>query len=108
MHGFRNDLDHLGLQYESILSDLSRFYFSTACRFLASFKISWFDYSSNKVLPDRAMKFFLQGGKHFEARPEDFRNACELWMWHVARQGDYDRQPRRPHGAGSQRSQHLP
>lgn len=77
MHSFRNDLYHLGVQYESILPDLSRFYFSTACRFLGGFKISWFSYSSNTVLPDRAKRFFPQNGKHFAARPEDFRNACK-------------------------------
>ncbi|MGO7402994.1 hypothetical protein [Rhizobium ruizarguesonis] len=76
MHSFRNDLYHLGVQYEPILPDLARFYFSTACRFLAGFKISWFSYSSKTVLPDRAKKFFPQSSKHFSARPEDFRNAC--------------------------------
>ncbi|MEY9562255.1 hypothetical protein [Sinorhizobium fredii] len=77
MHSFRNDLYHLGMRYESILPDLSRFYFSTACGFLGGFKISWFGYSSDTVLPDRAKKFFPQSGKHFEARLDAFPKACK-------------------------------
>jgi hypothetical protein len=77
MHGFRNELYHLGLQYEPILQDLARFYLSTACGFLAEFKIGWFGYSSDLVLPDRAQKYFPQNGKFFEARRDDFPKACD-------------------------------
>ncbi|WP_153369831.1 hypothetical protein [Rhizobium sp. ICMP 5592] len=76
MHTFRNELYHLGLQYEPILSDLSLFYFSTACAFIGGFKIRGFSYSWSIVLRERAQKYFTRDGRFSPAEPDDFPNAC--------------------------------
>lgn len=76
MHAFRNDLYHVGLQYEAILPDLARFYFATACKVLAGFDIRGFSYSFNIVLPERALKYF-SGNKFSPGKPQDFAKACQ-------------------------------
>ncbi|MCS4092630.1 hypothetical protein [Rhizobium sp. BK176] len=76
MHLFRNELYHLGVQYESIVQDLALFYFSTACGFLAEFKIRGFSYTWGIELPERSRKYFTRRGDYSPAGIGDFPKAC--------------------------------
>ncbi|NSY99580.1 hypothetical protein G6M70_16830 [Agrobacterium tumefaciens] len=76
MHSFRNELYHLGLQYEAIVQDLSLFYFSTACGFLGGFKIRGFGYMVGIELPERSLKYFTKKGDFSPAEIDDFPKAC--------------------------------
>ncbi|NKM36627.1 hypothetical protein [Rhizobium laguerreae] len=78
MHTFRNELYHLGLQYETIVQDLSLFYFSTACGFLAGFKIRGFSYMWGIELPERSQKYFTRRGDYSPAEIDDFPKACRI------------------------------
>ncbi|GJD70207.1 hypothetical protein MMMDOFMJ_3149 [Methylobacterium gnaphalii] len=74
MHGFRNELYHVGIQHEAILPNLALFYFEVACNFLRTFRISGFYWSSSMVIPERAKKY-LNATRFSPAAPEDFENA---------------------------------
>jgi hypothetical protein len=76
LHGFRNEIYHVGIQHEAVLPDLAAFYFDTACRFLAGWKPDGFWWSSNQRLPERAKKYFNASSQLFPGEPEDFAAAC--------------------------------
>ena len=76
MHGFRNELYHVGLQHEAILPELARFYFSTACAILANYDRGYFSYRHGMELPERSKKYFTGRGEHCPAQREDFEKAC--------------------------------
>jgi len=76
MHSFRNEVYHVGLQHEAILPDLARFYFSTACGFLASYKGGYFGYTVGIELPERSKKYF-SNDKFIPGRREDFEKGCQ-------------------------------
>jgi hypothetical protein len=76
MHGFRNEVYHIGLQHESILANLALFYFDVACKYLKTYEPRWFGWSSSQKIPDRAKKYF-RGADFFPAEQDDFANACE-------------------------------
>ncbi|MEY9562256.1 hypothetical protein [Sinorhizobium fredii] len=78
MHNFRNELYHVGLQYEPILPALSRFYFSVACGILGGYPIRNFFYNFSIQLPERTKKYFTSRGKYSPAEMEDFPRACRL------------------------------
>ena len=74
MHGFRNDVYHIGIQHEFILPALSEFYFTVACGFLGKFRPSWIAYSPREALPARAQKYLNTRG--FSGTPDDYQAAC--------------------------------
>lgn len=58
MHGYRNEVYHVGLRHESILRALAPFYFDVACTYLGAYKIRGLGWSSNQTIPERAKKYF--------------------------------------------------
>ncbi|MDW9776420.1 hypothetical protein GOA89_32535 [Sinorhizobium meliloti] len=76
MHGFRNELYHVGLQHEAILPNLARFYFSVACGVLADYPIGYFSYWDGIQLPERSKKYFTSRDKYSPAEMGDFAKAC--------------------------------
>jgi hypothetical protein len=77
MHDFRNQLYHVGLQHESILPSLARFYFSVACGILSAFPGRGLSYGSATVVPERAKKYFTSRSRHSPAELGDFEKACK-------------------------------
>jgi hypothetical protein len=75
MHGFRNEVYHVGLQHEAILHELALFYFDVACEYLGTFKPQGFGWASNQKLPERAKKYF-QGDAFFPGDMDDFSKGC--------------------------------
>ncbi|PWB83737.1 MAG: hypothetical protein C3F11_05035, partial [Methylocystaceae bacterium] len=76
MHGFRNEVYHIGLKHETILPALSVFYFDVVCTYLGTYKSRGLSWGANLRLPDRAKKYF-RGDKHFPAEFGDFARGCE-------------------------------
>jgi hypothetical protein len=58
MHSFRNEVYHVGLQHETILPTLARFYFDIACTYLSAYRPRSLGWSSKQKLPERAAKYF--------------------------------------------------
>lgn len=56
MHDFRNELYHVGLQHESILPYIARFYLSVACGVLERFKGRGLSYWHGTQLPERCQQ----------------------------------------------------
>jgi hypothetical protein len=75
MHWFRNEVYHVGLQHESILPDLSVFYFATVCDFVSAYEPHGLGWGSNQKMPERARKYF-QGSDFFPAGMADFGEGC--------------------------------
>jgi hypothetical protein len=75
MHGFRNEVYHVGLQHEAILPSLSSLYFDVVCRYLSSYEPSSLSWGSNQKLPERAKKYFA-GHHTFPGQREDFARGC--------------------------------
>ena len=84
MHGFRNEVYHIGVQHEYILPAISAFYFKIACEFLGSYVPSWIGYDSRMVLPERARKYFedqsfsMEGRDHYQAACTSLGNAIAI------------------------------
>jgi hypothetical protein len=76
MHEFRNQLYHVGLQHESILPSISRFYFSVACEVLGAFPGHGLSYGSATVVPERAKKYFNSSTRGL-AELSDYEKACK-------------------------------
>ena len=75
MHGFRNEVYHVGLEHEAILPALARFYFEVVCTYLSTYKIGSYGWGSNQTFPERAKKYF-QGTKFSPGTPDDFTKGC--------------------------------
>jgi hypothetical protein len=75
MHSFRNEVYHVGLQHETILPMLAKFYFDAACTYLSTYRPPSLGWSSNQTLPERAAKYF-KGHHTFPGGFEDFANGC--------------------------------
>jgi hypothetical protein len=75
MHGFRNEVYHVGLQHEAILPSLAVFYFDVACGYLTTYKPPGVGWASNQKLPERAKKYF-HGPASFPGGFGDFGNGC--------------------------------
>ena len=57
MHGYRNEVYHVGLKHESILPTLAVFYFDVACAYLSDFTPRSYYWCSNQKIPERAKKY---------------------------------------------------
>lgn len=57
LHRFRNEVYHRGLQHESILPSLSKFYFVLACNVLSRWEPSGYSWSNKDKIPLRAQKY---------------------------------------------------
>lgn len=79
LHGYRNEVYHIGLKHETILPALSLFYFAVACDFLSAYQSRGLGWGSNQQIPERAQKYF-HGDKFFPGRQEDFGNACKTLL----------------------------
>jgi hypothetical protein len=75
LHLFRNDVYHVGLQHEPVLSALSNFYFRIACDVLVELAPTSWGYSPGMKLPERAQKYF-GNVDHFMDGPEQYKKAC--------------------------------
>lgn len=76
LHAFRNEVYHIGVQYEAVLPSLSKLYFLLACDFLRSYEPKWISYSPGMKLPERAAKYF--GNQKFFMRGiEQYHAACD-------------------------------
>lgn len=76
LHGYRNEVYHIGLKHETILPVLSLFYFDVVCDFLSGYRSRGLGWGSNLRLPERAKKYFH--GKGFTPGGfEDFGNGCK-------------------------------
>ena len=75
MHDYRNEIYHVGLQHESILPSLARFYLEAACTYMKDFKPYGLGWGSSQKLPERAKKYF-QGKSFMPGKIEDFESAC--------------------------------
>lgn len=88
-HNYRNEVYHVGIQYEEILPALSKFYFGVACAALRDLPVNGIGWGSNQELPERAKKFFPDYEKRFFSHAhEHYKKACELLGDHVANSGD--------------------
>ena len=76
LHLFRNEIYHVGLQHEAVLSDLSAFYFHIACDLALACAPRGFSYSPRMKLPDRAAKYFHGNNGHYIDGIEQYRSAC--------------------------------
>jgi hypothetical protein len=76
LHGYRNEVYHVGLKHETILPSLSVFYFDVICAHLSRYKPYGLFWSSNQKLPERAKKYF-HGDAMFPGDFDDFANGCE-------------------------------
>ncbi|NTF08890.1 hypothetical protein G6L37_22425 [Agrobacterium rubi] len=75
MHDFRNELYHVGLQHEPILTAIAPFYFWFACDILKAFPGFGLSYGNLTVIPDRAKKYF-RSSRRSPAELGDFETAC--------------------------------
>ena len=76
-HRFRNEVYHLGVQHESVLPVVSRFYLEVACDVLAGYEPPFISYGSDTRLPPRALSH-LGKVRHFdiEGLKTRYRTAC--------------------------------
>jgi hypothetical protein len=74
-HSFRNEVYHVGVQHEAILSTISRFHFKIACDFLGSYSPSSISYSHGMALPERARKYFKEPTFRMNV-VEEYQAAC--------------------------------
>lgn len=85
-HKFRNDVYHLGLQHESVLPVVSRFYFVVACGFLADYRPNFYGYTVGKELPARAKAYFGDGPHYSNSRRRTAEAASRLRInWRSSR-----------------------
>jgi hypothetical protein len=75
MHGFRNEVYHVGLQHESILPSIAIFYFEATCEYIGAYKPFGLRWGSGQRLPERAKKYF-HGDLSFPGEEGDFGNGC--------------------------------
>lgn len=75
MHGFRNEIYHVGIRNEAILPALACFYFEIACSTLSDYRPWGVGWSSSEQLPERAKKYF-NGDGLMPGSLEDFANGC--------------------------------
>jgi hypothetical protein len=76
MHGYRNEVYHVGLKHESLLPALASFYFDVACGYLSSYRPKGLGWGSNQKLPERSKKYF-KGDPFFSVGFDDFSNGCK-------------------------------
>jgi len=76
MHEFRNEVYHVGIQHEAILSEITKFYLDTACRYLGTYKPSGLSWGSNQKLPERAKKYFPNFESFMPGGYDDFGKGC--------------------------------
>ncbi|WP_050387310.1 hypothetical protein [Bradyrhizobium pachyrhizi] len=76
MHGYRNEVYHVGLKHESLLPALAPFYFDVACGYLSSYRPKGLGWSSNQKLPERSKKYFKED-PFFTVGFDDFSNGCK-------------------------------
>jgi hypothetical protein len=77
LHGYRNEVYHVGLKHEAILPVLSNFYFDVVCSYLSIYKPRGLGWGSNQKLPERAKKYF-HGHATFPGSFDDYPKGCEL------------------------------
>ena len=53
-HAFRNEVYHVGVQHEAILTAVAAFHIKTVCDFLTGYSPAFMFWSSNQRLPERA------------------------------------------------------
>jgi hypothetical protein len=75
MHDYRNELYHAGLQHQSILLGLARFYFDVACGFIRGYRPMGLGWGSNQKMPERAQKYF-NSSSFVPGSWEDFAKGC--------------------------------
>jgi hypothetical protein len=75
LHGYRNEVYHVGLRHEEILPALATFYFDTTCGYLGGYKPASLAWNSNQRLPERAKKYF-RGDATFPGGSDKFPNGC--------------------------------
>lgn len=77
LHGFRNEVYHIGLQHETILLEISKFYLKLAGDILARYFPSSLSYSSTYCPPERALKYFnIKNREFFSPRNNEYSAAC--------------------------------
>lgn len=82
IHDYRNEVYHVGLEHEEILSELAAFHFDVTCRFVERFEPYNMYWGSNMKLPSRSQKYFTSDGfmpggiDHFKAGCKTLRDAC--------------------------------
>ncbi|MBJ7402172.1 MAG: hypothetical protein JHD07_02275 [Bradyrhizobium sp.] len=77
MHGYRNEVYHVGLKHEKLLPALAPFYFDVACGYLSSYRPKGLGWGSNQKLPERSKKYF-KGDPFFSVGFDDFSNGCKV------------------------------
>jgi hypothetical protein len=77
LHGYRNEVYHVGLQHEAILKQLAAFCFHVACEFASRYSPNGLYWGSGTQLPERSKKYFTGDERYFPGRPEDFKAGCE-------------------------------
>lgn len=76
LHGYRNEVYHVGIVHEDILPVLAAFYFDVACAFLKDFNPRGLWWGSGLRLPERAKPYF-EGDRLFPGKLGDFGKACQ-------------------------------
>jgi len=74
-HSLRNEVYHIGVQHESVLSTLAIFYFEVACDLLGKYEPPYLSWGSSQKLPERAKKHF-RGDSMFPGSLEEYRSTC--------------------------------
>jgi hypothetical protein len=75
LHEYRNELYHVGLQQETILQDLSEFYFDLACDFASKYNPESISWGSGMKLPERSKQYF-KGRGSFPGSLKEYHDAC--------------------------------
>jgi hypothetical protein len=78
MHGFRNEVYHVGLQHQTILPTLAKFYFHVSCSYLSAYRPNSLGWSSNQKIPERAAKYIKEHPLLSPSAVDDFSDGCEL------------------------------
>lgn len=75
-HAFRNEVYHVGVQHEAILTAVAGFHIKTVCDFLTSYSPTFMSWGSNQRLPDRAKAYFSDPGILKPGVENEFHGAC--------------------------------
>jgi len=78
LHQFRNEVYHIGLRYEPILSALAAFYFVLTCDLHLNCIPRSYSYGTDMKLPERAIPYFANDKGHFVRGPEQYKDALVL------------------------------
>ena len=78
LHLFRNEVYHIGLQYEPILHALAHFYFGLTCDLHLNCVPRGYSYGPKMTIPERAMPYFSTDGGHYSRGLEQYKAALAL------------------------------